>query len=62
MKLVPVQSAAPQPVAADQTGRDLGDALEITATEVETEFLLPWLRGWGKNDALESVVGEPSHY
>ena len=35
------------PLAADQTARDLGDALEITATVVETELLHRWLRGWG---------------
>jgi len=36
------------PLAADQTVRDLGDVLEITATVVETELLLRWLRGWGE--------------
>lgn len=36
------------PLAADQTTRDLGDTLEITATVVETELLHRWLRGWGE--------------
>ncbi len=41
------------PLAADQTTRDLGDALEITATVVETELLHRWLRGWG--DKIRAV-------
>lgn len=36
------------PLAADQTTRDLGDTLEITATVMETELLHRWLRGWGE--------------
>jgi predicted DNA-binding transcriptional regulator YafY len=36
------------PLAADQTVRDLGDALEITANVMETELLHRWLRGWGE--------------
>lgn len=36
------------PLAADQTTCDLGDALEIKATVVETELLHRWLRGWGE--------------
>ncbi len=36
------------PLAADQTTRDLGDTLEITATVVDTELLHRWLRGWGE--------------
>jgi predicted DNA-binding transcriptional regulator YafY len=36
------------PLAADQTSCDVGDALEITATVVDTELLYRWLRGWGE--------------
>jgi predicted DNA-binding transcriptional regulator YafY len=36
------------PLSADQTARDLGDELEITASVVETELLHRWLRGWGE--------------
>lgn len=36
------------PLSADQTASDLGDSLEITATVMETELLLRWLRGWGE--------------
>lgn len=36
------------PLATDQTTRDLGDSIEITATVVETELLHRWLRGWGE--------------
>jgi len=36
------------PLAADQTASDLGATLEITATVMETELLLRWLRGWGE--------------
>lgn len=45
------------PLAADQTACDLGDALEITATVVDTELLLRWLRGWG--DKVRGVEMTP---
>lgn len=41
------------PLAADQTARDLGEQLEITATVADTELLQRWLRGWG--DALTAL-------
>lgn len=45
------------PLAKDQTVQDLGDALHITATVVETELLQRWLRGWG--DKVSDVEMTP---
>jgi len=36
------------PLATDQTVRDLGNELELTASVAETELLHRWLRGWGE--------------
>lgn len=46
------------PLAADQTTRDLGNMLEITATVVETELLHRWLRGWGPKISDVEISGE----
>ncbi|MCW2313541.1 helix-turn-helix transcriptional regulator [Rhodoferax antarcticus] len=45
------------PLAADQTVSALGDVLEITATVVQTELLLRWLRGW--DDKVSNVEMTP---
>lgn len=46
------------PLSADQLVADAGACFEITATVVETELLLRWLRGWG--DKISNVEMMPS--